>query len=137
MRHWNNKNAIIILGCGFLYITHTCLNISLSILFVRIYNLNQVEADLIYLPFGVGGVVSTFISGTLLDRAWRNTKINRGLSTDKAVGDDLDNFPVEKARLCVIWTPMIVVTTCSVTAFGWVLYYRKVYDFTYVKMAES
>ena len=114
-------NAIIIFACGFLYVIYTCINASLSTLFVGIYKLNQWEAGLIYLPFGIGGVVSTFISGRLLDRAWRNARIERGLSTDKAVGDDLDNFPVEKARLCVIWIPLLV-TSCSVIAFGWVLH---------------
>lgn len=122
---FQKDNAIIILACGFLYVVYTCINASLSTLFVSIYKLNQVEAGLIYLPFGVGGVVSTFISGRVLDRAWRNARIELGLSTEKAVGDDLDNFPVEKARLCVIWIPMLA-TTCSVIAFGWVLHYHKV-----------
>lgn len=118
-------NTIIILACGILYLIYTCINTSLSVLFIEIYKLNQWQAGLIYLPFGIGGTVSTFFSGTLLDKAYRNARIERGLSTDKAVGDDLDNFPVEKARLGVIWTPMLL-TTISVVAFGWVLHYHLV-----------
>ena len=118
-------NAVVILACGFLYVNYTCVNASLSTLFVGIYKLNQWEAGLIYLPFGLGGVASTFISGRLLDKAYCKSRIERGLSTDKAVGDDLDDFFIEKARLRVIWIPMLV-TTCSIVAFGWVLHYHQV-----------
>lgn len=118
-------NTIIIIACGILYVVYTCINTSLSALFIQIYDLDQWQAGLIYLPFGIGGTVSTFISGRLLNKAYRNARTRRGLSTDKAVGDDLDNFPVEKARLSVIWTPMLI-TTCSTVAFGWVLHYHQV-----------
>ncbi|MCJ1456603.1 hypothetical protein MMC28_006965 [Mycoblastus sanguinarius] len=117
-------NIIIITACGILYGIYTCINTSISILFIDTYQLNQWQAGLIYLPFGIGGTVSTFFSGPLLDKAYRNARTKRGLSTDKAVGDDLDSFPVEKARLSVVWTPMVM-TTCSVVAFGWVLQYHQ------------
>lgn len=118
-------NAVIIVACGLLYVVYTCINTSLSVLFIDIYKLNQWQAGLIYLPFGIGGTISTSFSGRLLNKAYRNARTNQGLSTDKAVGDDLDRFPVEKARLQVIWTPMLF-TTCSVVAFGWVLHYHQV-----------
>lgn len=35
----------------------------------------------------------------------------------------LDNFSVDKARFSVIWIPMLL-TACSVLAFGWVLHYH-------------
>ncbi|KAJ5177144.1 chloramphenicol resistance protein [Penicillium canariense] len=69
-------------------------------------------------------IMSAFISGRKLDQAWLNARIKRGLPIDKAIGDDLDNFPVEKARLCVIWVPMLM-TTGLVVAFGWVLHYHQ------------
>ena len=118
-------NTIIITACGILYIVYTCINTSLSVLFIDIYKLNQWQAGLIYLPFGIGGTVSTLFSGRLLNNAYRNARTKRGLSTDKAVGDDLDNFAIERARLGLIWTTMFV-TTCSIVAFGWVVHYHKV-----------
>ncbi|KAL8814981.1 MAG: hypothetical protein Q9223_005842 [Gallowayella weberi] len=116
-------NAVIILACGILYVVYTCINTSLSVLFIDIYRLTQWQAGLIYLPFGIGGTVSTFFSGHLLDKAYREARTKLGLSTDKAVGDDLANFPIEKARLGIIWTPMLI-TSCSVLAFGWVLHFH-------------
>ena len=118
-------NAIIIFACGFLYVIYTCVNTSLSVLFVNIYNLNQWQAGLVYLPFGIGGTVSAFMSGRLMDRAYRNARANQNLSTDRAIGDDLRNFDIEKARLSIIWTPMLV-STASIVIFGWVLHYHKV-----------
>lgn len=122
---WRKDNATIILACGLLYAVYTCISASLSTLFIELYHLNQWQAGLIYLPFGLGGTVSTFISGALLDRAYRNARTSRGLPTNRAIGDDLDNFPVEKARLRVIWLPMAL-TICSVIGFGWVLEYQQV-----------
>ena len=121
-------NTIIIIACGILYIIYTCINTSLSVLFIDIYKLNQWQAGLIYLPFGIGGTVSTFFSGPLLNKAYRKARTKQGLPTDMAAGDDLDNFSVEKARLGVVWTPMLM-TTCSVVAFGWVLHYHQVGNF--------
>ena len=121
-------NTIIIVACGILYIIYTCINTSLSVLFIDIYKLNQWQAGLIYLPFGIGGTVSTFFSGPLLNKAYRKARTEQGLSTDMAAGDDLDNFSVEKARLGVVWAPMLM-TTCSVVAFGWVLHYHQVGNF--------
>jgi hypothetical protein len=118
-------NIIIILACGLLYAVYTCLNASLSLLFIDIYDLNQWQGGIIYLPFGIGGTVSTFFSGLLIDAAYRNARSKRGLPTDKAVGDDLDSFSIEKARITVIWVPMFV-TVSSVVAFGWVLHYQLV-----------
>lgn len=118
-------NAVVIVACGLLYVIYTCINASLSTLFVKIYGLNQWEAGLIYLPFGIGGACSAFISGRLLDRSWYKSRRARGLNTDKAVGDDLDTFPVEKARLRVIWIPLFL-TSGLVIGFGWTLHYHKV-----------
>lgn len=118
-------NAVIILAYGLYYVVYTCMNAALSVLFVEIYALNRWQTGLIYLPFGLGGTASAFISGPLLDTAYRRARTQRGLPTDTTVGDDLDSFPVEKARLNVMWAPMIT-TACSVLVFGWVLHYRQV-----------
>lgn len=118
-------NIIIVLACGLLYVIYTCVNTSCSTLFIQIYGLNQWQVGLTYLPFGIGGTASTFFSGPLLDKAYRSARTTRGLPTNKAVGDDLDNFPIEKARLHVIWLPLIL-TICSVIAFGWTLHYHQV-----------
>ena len=57
-------NTSIILACGLLYVVYICVTASLSVLFIDIYGLNQWQAGLIYLPFGLGGTVSTLFPGS-------------------------------------------------------------------------
>lgn len=118
-------NAVVLLAWGLMYAVYACIIASLSTLCIEIYGLNEWQAGLIYLPFGLGGTVSTFFSGKLLDGAYRHARTKRGLSTDRVRGDDLDGFPIEKARLSVMWIPMLVIALCIV-AYGWVLQYRQV-----------
>ena len=118
-------NAVVALAGGLNYAVYTCVIATLSTLFIEIYRLNEWQAGLIYLPLGLGGTVSTFFSGALLDNAYRRARTKRGLSADRVKGDDLDNFPVEKARLNVMWVPLLVIAL-SVIAYGWVLDYKQV-----------
>lgn len=118
-------NAPVILACGLLYVVYTCLSATLATLCVPIYKLNQWEAGLIYLPFGLGGVASSFISGKMIDWAWRKACEEQGLDVEKKGGHDFDTIDLEKARLRIIWIPMGL-TICLVIAFGWVLHYHKV-----------
>jgi hypothetical protein len=113
-------NAIVVLANGLMYTVYACNIATLSTLCIEIYELNEWQAGLIYLPFGLGGTVSTFLSGWLLDNTYRNSRTRMGLSTDKVRGDDLDDFPIEKARLRVMWFPMVVIGVC-VVGYGWVL----------------
>lgn len=118
-------NIIITLACGLMYSVYTCICASLSVLFIEIYRLNQLQTGLIYIPFGFGGTVSSFFCGPLLNRAYRHIRIKQGLSTDQSVADNLDHFPVEKARLMVIWVPLSMTIMCLV-AFGWTLHFHLV-----------
>ncbi|KAL2213702.1 MFS general substrate transporter [Sarocladium strictum] len=114
-------NLGIALACGFLYTIYTCINATLSIQLIKIYDLEQWQVGLVYLPFGLGGVVSTLFCGQLMDKAYLAHRMTRGLSTDLRRGDNLDTFPIEKARLSVVWIPMVI--TCSTVAgLGWVLH---------------
>ncbi|KAI6365687.1 hypothetical protein MCOR25_005296 [Pyricularia grisea] len=121
-------NAVVMLACGLLYAVYTCVCASLSVLFVDLYALDQLQAGLVYLPFGLGGTASTAICGPLLNRAYRRVRdgcVAGGreaeVALDRHVADDLDVFPVERARLGVVWLPMAVATV-SVVAFGWTVH---------------
>lgn len=92
---------------------------------MEIYGLSEWQAGLIYLPFALGGTASTLFSGHLLDTAYSKARMKRGLRTDRIRGDDLDKFPIERARLDVMWIPMLLITLCTV-AYGWVLQYKQV-----------
>lgn len=48
---------------GIYYMVHTCLQASLSTVFVDIYQVSGLVAGLIYIPFGLGCSIASFIAG--------------------------------------------------------------------------
>ncbi|KAI0151726.1 multidrug resistance protein [Xylariaceae sp. FL1272] len=116
-------NAVVVLAWGLMYTVYSCLIATLSTLFIDIYHLNEWQSGIIYLPIALGGTLSTFFSGWLLDEVYRRSRAKLGLSTDMARGDDLDTFPIEKARVRVIWIPMLIIAASTI-AYGWVLQLR-------------
>ena len=58
--------AINIVTIGVLYMTYSCLQASLSSLFVDIYQLSESNAGLIYLTFGIGCLAAAYLCGRYL-----------------------------------------------------------------------
>ncbi len=46
--------ALVMCAIAILYMVWNCLQASLSTIFIRVYHFNQLQAGLIYIPFGVG-----------------------------------------------------------------------------------
>ncbi|KAL3420620.1 major facilitator superfamily protein [Phlyctema vagabunda] len=59
----HRSTALIVLVNGVFYMTYGCIQASMSSLFIQLYGFNQLEAGLIYLPFGVGCALASFLSG--------------------------------------------------------------------------
>ncbi len=114
----SKDNVAVAFAGAFLYTTFCCISASLGTLFVNIYQLHELQAGLIYLPFGIGCSLAAITSGKLIDRDYRITAKLHGLSIDRARGDDLRNFPVEMARLRSVFVPLVV-SVVSVIGFGW------------------
>ncbi|KAL2069215.1 hypothetical protein VTL71DRAFT_15553 [Oculimacula yallundae] len=111
-------NAAVVFAGAFLYTTFCCIPASLGSLFVDIYHLNQLQAGLIYLPFGIGCSLAAIASGKLIDRDYRLTAELHGFAVDRVRGEDLRTFPIEKARLRSVFAPLILAVG-TVIAFGW------------------
>jgi predicted MFS family arabinose efflux permease len=58
------KDTILItLIYGVYYTNFSCLQASLSTLFIQIYKVSELQAGLVYLPFGVGSCAGAYFSG--------------------------------------------------------------------------
>jgi hypothetical protein len=57
-------SAIVLVALGIQYMTLTCIQASLSALFVDIYGFDQLDSGLIYLPFGCGCTIAALLTGT-------------------------------------------------------------------------
>ena len=55
--------AIVIFTIGILYTLYSCLQASLSSLFIELYDLSELQAGLIYLPFGLGCAIAAYLTG--------------------------------------------------------------------------
>ena len=113
-------NLSLVVGGGVTYMLYCCLNASLSSLFIEIYKLDQLQAGLIYLPFGLGCMLSTVISGKIIDRDYRIVARRNGLPVEKKKGDDLTRFPIEEARTRSTFLPLSIAMV-AIIGFGWVL----------------
>ena len=85
-----------------------------------IYGLNTVQAGLCYLPFGVGAALAVFINGRVLDWNYSRTCRRLGLSVDKRKGADLADFPIERARIDLVW-PQLYIGCAALIGYGWTL----------------
>ena len=58
-----NDTVLIVTINGIFYSTYCCVQASQALLFIEIYRFEEIQAGLIYLPFGVGCALASFISG--------------------------------------------------------------------------
>lgn len=105
------------------YATYSCLQSSLSTLFQEIYDIKGLASGLIYIPFGVACALSAFGTGKLLDRNYRKTAAETGVTITRNKTDDLTSFPIEKARLRTT-TWLVALSACLVASYGWQLQER-------------
>lgn len=60
---FHKDTALIMTAHGIFYMTFSCIQASLSSLFMERYGFSGVEAGLIYLPLGAGCVLASYFTG--------------------------------------------------------------------------
>ncbi|KAJ5663475.1 MFS general substrate transporter [Penicillium longicatenatum] len=117
-----SRSSILITGInGIYYMDFSCLQGSMSTLFIDIYKLSELKVGLVYVPFGIGSCVGAYCS--VMNRDYRLTARAHNLVIDIRRGDDLSLFPIEKARFRSIWYSMCATGICT-TGYGWALQTR-------------
>lgn len=113
--------AVILVSYGLGYATYSCLQASLSTLFLDVYNISGLASGLIYMPFGVACALSALGTGKLLDRNYQCTAAEVGITAvGKTNSSDIVDFPIERARLRMI-TWLIAASACLIATYGWQL----------------
>ncbi|KAL8912456.1 MAG: hypothetical protein Q9171_002549 [Xanthocarpia ochracea] len=59
----DKKSALTMLVGGMFYTVYSCLAASLSTICIDLYDLNYLEAGLVYLPAGIGGILAAYSTG--------------------------------------------------------------------------
>lgn len=126
---------------GIFYASYCCVQASLGLLFIEIYGFREIQAGLIYLPFGCGCVLASIVSGwcypsttleallirpgKIMDRDYHTVARAHNFPVDRVNGDDLTRFRIERARLRSSWY-FLVLTVVSTGGYGWTLAYKTV-----------
>lgn len=71
-------------------------------------------------PFGAGAAIASVTCGKLMDRNYRRVAKAAGITIDRKRGDNMQDFPIEKARIQVAW-PLLYVGLAALLGYGWVL----------------
>lgn len=91
--------------------------------FTTIYGLNELQVGLCYLPYGLGCVIGSLVSGRLLNRDFRAIARKQGIAPDeiKKSGKLALDYPIHRARLRSAWGLMIFGIAVTIV-YGWTLY---------------
>lgn len=112
--------AVILFYNALLYTAFYDVTASIPSLFQEIYGFNDLQIGLCYLPFGFGCGIASYANGRLLDRNYKKVARQIGFTIDRKHGDDLRHFPIERARLELIW-PLLVSGLACYISYGWAL----------------
>ena len=112
--------AIILVYNALVYTAYFDVTTSLPILFGDIYGFNDLQIGLSYIPYGSGCVVASFLCGKLIDINYKRMAKIHNITIDRKRGDDLRHFPIEKARVQVMY-PLLALGIAALVAYGWVL----------------
>lgn len=100
-----------------------CFQTSIPLIFGTEYQFNDLSVGLSFLPGGSGVIAGGFIAGRLMDWNYKRTAKEEGLSIERAAGDDIDQFPIEKARSRGLLA-VISISIFAVVGYGWAVQYH-------------
>lgn len=112
--------GLLLLYNSLVYTAFYDVTASLPSQFAEIYGFNELQIGLTFIPFGVGCSIASILFGRLMDMNYKRVARNAGFRIDIKRGDDLRNFPLEKARIQVFIIPLYF-GIAAILCWGWVL----------------
>ena len=106
------------------YAAYYCLQATIPSLFSSTnYNLTPLQLGLTYLSIGTGVALGGFINGKTLDHNYHRTASAIGFIINTTSGDNLIDFPIEKARtrFSLVFIPLHAVL---LVGYGWTARYH-------------
>lgn len=117
------ETAIILLGAGFALLNFYAVSTGASTNFSRVYGFDDMQVALMFIPIGVGGIISAFTTGKAVDWNYRRHARKHNFPITKNKQQDLTEFPIEKARLEIV-LPLLYLGAACVLGYGWVMDYK-------------
>ena len=105
------------------YAVYYCIQTSIPTIYGSLYGLNELQIGLTYLAGGGGVVLGGYLNGKLMDYNYRVTAHQIGHTVNRVQGDDIYEFPIERAR--ARWCSCLLVASMSgFMGYGWTLVER-------------
>ena len=87
-------------------------------IYKSVYGFNELQIGLAYLPRGAGIIIGGYCVGKAMDHNYRVTAKRLNWTIDTVSGDDLAEFPIERARSRgSSW--LLVISTATLIGYGW------------------
>ena len=117
---FEKDSGILLLYNSLVYTAFYCVISSLPQLFSQIYHFDDLKIGLSFIPFGFGCVCASLCNGRMLDYNYRRVAKQAGIHVDVKRGEDMRHFPIEKARLQIVF-PLLYVGVVIIVLYGWIL----------------
>lgn len=95
---------------------------SIPMIFGSTYHWNELWVGLSYLAGGSGVILGGFAAGKLMDRNYQYTAKRAGITIDRVAGDNMDSFPIERARSKGS-IMLFAFYICALVGYGWCVSY--------------
>jgi hypothetical protein len=116
----DKENFMLLFYNAFLFAAFYDVTASIPSQFQKMYNFNELQIGLCYIPFGCGSMCAALTNGQLLDRNFARWCRKLGVRIRKGRNQDLSQFPIEKARLQIA-IPASYCAAALVAVFGWLM----------------
>jgi multidrug resistance protein len=103
---------------GSFYTVDYSMVVAIPDIYKSIYNFNELQIGLSYLPRGAGIIIGGYCNGKWMDYNYNVTARRIGLVVDKVAGDDLQHFPIERARSRGSYW-LLLISTATLIGYGW------------------
>ncbi|KAK9350878.1 major facilitator superfamily domain-containing protein [Lipomyces doorenjongii] len=119
----DKEAALVLIATGLALACFYAISTGASAQFGQVYGFNDIQIALMFIPIGMGALVSAFTTGKTVDWNYRRHAKLNGFPVVKNRHEDLTNFPIEKARLQIA-IPLFYLGAVAVIAYGWVMNYK-------------
>ncbi|KAK0388489.1 hypothetical protein NLU13_4733 [Sarocladium strictum] len=116
----DKESCLILIVCTILYLQFILIAATLATIFEDIYEYNDLQVGLCYLPYGAGCCVATVAQGYIVDWNFARIAKKMGRAIDRRKGVDLSGFPIESVRIQPIY-PALTLGSAVVSGYGWCL----------------
>ena len=119
---WKDTALVLWISASF-YAIWYCIQASIPSIYKDVYSFNEIEIGLSYLTGGAGVILGGYATGKLMDRNYKITARELGHTIDRIAGDDMNHFPIEKARARGS-SHLLGVFICALAGYGWAVKYH-------------